>query len=578
MSTSEQTTFGRQPGALTMLDPLELVGQSIGPYQVTEKISQGGMGVVYRARRADGRFEREVAIKFIIGALTKDIRRRFAREMRVLAALQHPNLVLLYDAGEFGAEVPYIVMEYVAGETLQALLERQGRLPLAETLQIAQQAAAGLQAAHSAGVIHRDVKPANLIVNFERGGLRVKVLDFGIAFPQHEDVQVTSVRARIGTFFYMSPEQMQFRSGPELTPASDVFALAAIVYEMLTGQLYFERRQQPLPPHVARLDATLPHLFEPVLLKGLAETPQDRFQTTEAFAQALMEAAQASQTLPVPGPRATTVVQQSAEASQPLARDISLASPTPLTAKITPSLSSHTAKAQPVSVVATRPQIQPVPTAPANGPTSLGIRPLPTLAACVTVLILITVSATVYYQRVSSSAVNNVTVNINNHASANNNNAINNSTSNNNANNNGANITAQPPAVVTQTVEAKPVTPDGSAASPRAMPADTRLPLRLNIRDRASMPESGCTFALFRPQLDAVPPPNEIKPEHLQLVFTDIGRQADGKVAGLNLLATGVYWSKFACKTPRHTPVISRVTIAPDPQNPGVALVPLSWR
>lgn len=497
----------------TMRTPVE--GQIIGAYRLGKKISEGGMGMIYRAERADGKFQRAAAVKFILGDLTGPLRQRFDRETRVLAALQHPNLVLLYDAGETNAGVPYLVMEFVAGETLQELLERRGVLPIAETLRITQQTAAGLEAAHREGVIHRDIKPANLMVTYDQLGLpHVKVLDFGIAFPQYED-RLSRTDSRIGTLLYMSPEQIVRTAGAELTPASDVYALAAVTYEMLTGQVFFYRRQKPLPPFVARLHEGLPPALETVLRKGLADEPLARYQSALDFAHALIEADGLARTVPVSAP-----LQHEAEQ---IVRTVSNRTPGTLPsapqATLVEAPSAPTLRENPTSTA------QPIPPLPNPGnywPLVGGL------------LLLLALGSGAFY-RWQNKSVETTAV-------------------------------TPPAANSTQANAAAPV------SQPTAT-ANQRLKLRLNIVKRAALPETGCTFALFKPEITQVPAPGQIKAEQLQLIITGLGRQAEGDLAQQAPIAPGTYWSKFACNAPTHTPITNRVTVAPDPQNPGSATV-----
>ena len=231
-------------------------GLRVGPYDVVRELGRGGMGVVYLAERADGHHRRRVAIKVVnLEDEHKDIRRRFLAEGRILASLSHPNIAQLLDAGVMQDGVPYIVMEYVDGATITTYCERQN-LGIAERLKLFQDVCAAVHHAHTNLVLHRDVKPGNILVT--RDG-RVKLLDFGIAkllegrtdgdsfhvpvsasTPEHTR-DVTRVETRTGarpmTPAYASPEQVR---GEPLSTASDVYALGLVLYEMLAGVRAYE--------------------------------------------------------------------------------------------------------------------------------------------------------------------------------------------------------------------------------------------------------------------------------------------------------------------------------------------------
>jgi serine/threonine protein kinase len=203
-----------------------------GRYRIEYPLGGGGMALVYRAR--DEQRGRQVAVKVLAENLNedRDLRKRFIREAQIAARLSHPNIVEVYDSGHDGR--PYIVMEYIAGPTLGEELGRRGPLPIGEAAELIAQAADGLAHAHSAGIVHRDVKPGNLLLRPD-GGL--KITDFGIAHAL-DATRLTQAGAVLGTAAYLAPEQA---SGSDVTPASDVYALGAVLYELLTGA----------PPYVA---------------------------------------------------------------------------------------------------------------------------------------------------------------------------------------------------------------------------------------------------------------------------------------------------------------------------------------
>ena len=219
--------------------PLFATGASVGPYTIDALLGVGGMGEVYLAR--DPRLHRDVAIKVLPAALASDPdrRRRFEHEARAVASLNHPNIVAIHDVG-LAEGLPYIVMEYVRGETLQALLRHESFL-FARALHVAREIASALAEAHAHDVVHRDLKPANVMVT---PGGSVKVVDFGIAKTALvEGVEPTQDRARdidgtrtgqlVGTPGYMSPEQL---FGRTVDYRSDIYSLGVILFELVTGQ------------------------------------------------------------------------------------------------------------------------------------------------------------------------------------------------------------------------------------------------------------------------------------------------------------------------------------------------------
>src|SRR5262249_18489303 len=222
-------------------------GAKLGPYEIIAPAGAGGMGEVYRAR--DTRLERIVAIKILPAQFSSDPARkqRFEREARAVSSLNHPHICVLHDIGRQDG-VDYLVMECVEGETLAKRLER-GPLPLEQALKLGAQIADALDKAHRNRVVHRDLKPGNIMVT----PAGAKLLDFGLAKAAaplissgsvatlSQSSPITEQGAIIGTFQYMSPEQIE---GKEVDARSDIFSLGAVLYEMLTGRRAFEGKSQ----------------------------------------------------------------------------------------------------------------------------------------------------------------------------------------------------------------------------------------------------------------------------------------------------------------------------------------------
>ena len=269
-------------------------GSRIGAYEIVAPLGAGGMGEVYRAR--DDRLERDVAVKVLpAGALADEAqRRRFRREALALSRLNHPGVATVHEFDREGGS-DFIVMELVAGETLAARLEA-GALPPDQVTDFGIQIAEALEAAHERGVLHRDLKPTNIVVTAKG---RVKVLDFGLAKLAHADVDtrattlITAGDAVAGTLAYMAPEQLL---GEEADAGSDLFALGVVLYEMATGRLPWRQtlataqvneilRVAPLPP--TELRPELPVHVERIILKALEKAPAARYRSAAELATEL---------------------------------------------------------------------------------------------------------------------------------------------------------------------------------------------------------------------------------------------------------------------------------------------------
>ena len=265
------------------------IPSKIGKYDVLGVIGRGGMGVVYKA--TDPKLDRLVAIKMIIGSFAEhpDMLARFFREAQSLGSLQHPNIVTVFDLGDYDGN-PYLVMEYLEGEGLDAALSNHRRLSLLEKLAVVIHICHGLSYAHARGVIHRDIKPANIMLNKEGG---VKIFDFGIAYAGKRNL--TRTGKVMGTLRYMAPEQFNSKSADFRT---DIFSTGVVLYQLLTDHLPFEAEntastilkivQAPPIPLSTFLSAYPPEM-EQILLRALAKNPDDRYSSADEFALDLQQ-------------------------------------------------------------------------------------------------------------------------------------------------------------------------------------------------------------------------------------------------------------------------------------------------
>jgi serine/threonine protein kinase len=319
-------------------------GVLVETYRIERLIAEGSMGRVYEARHL--RIPKRFAVKFLHLGLQGNIEalQRFRREAEVVATLEHPNIVGLYDYNVGDDGVPYIVLEFLDGEQLAARLVR-GKQPLDETLRVVDAVGAALTAAHARNIIHRDLKPENVVLTASGG---VKVVDFGVAKLRGAP-DLTAVNTIVGTLPYMAPEQLR---GAELDARVDQYALATMAYEMLAGEMAFDgsgtvadvarRVLTHQPPFVAGV----PQAVNEVVFRGMARAADDRFPSVAEFVAALREASSAreepalSETHPELPPLAgeATRATLSATLGQPSLDDDEPASPPDDVAPLPPSI------------------------------------------------------------------------------------------------------------------------------------------------------------------------------------------------------------------------------------------------
>jgi tetratricopeptide (TPR) repeat protein len=283
--TAEET---ERTAPVTFLAAAERPGElgRLGPYPVLEEVGRGGMGIVFRAR--DESLGRTVALKVLRPERdSSPARARFVHEARAAARLRHDHVVAVYAVADPPAGLPYFTMEDIPGPTLAERLRSAHRLDPRSAAEVAVQVAAGLAAAHAAGLVHRDVKPANILLDPVSG--RAKIADFGLARLDAAPSGLTEEGTLAGTPAYMSPEQV--RGDPTVDARSDVYSLGVTLYEMLTGEAPFRgttnailrqvQNDEPRPPR--RLNEAVPRDLETVCLKALAKEPRNRYDTAEEF-------------------------------------------------------------------------------------------------------------------------------------------------------------------------------------------------------------------------------------------------------------------------------------------------------
>ena len=280
----------------------------VGTYTVESQLGEGGMGRVFKAVGADGQ---PVALKIVKEEMTSDevFIKRFKREAEIAQRIQHPNVVSVVATGEFDG-LPWAAQVFISGGSLEERLDKLGALDLHQVIAIFKQVAAGLDVLHENGLVHRDLKPGNILVD-ERG--TPFIADFGLAKDhQHEGTVLTRPGQALGSMDYMAPEQIR---GEDVGPATDVYALACMLVELLTGKPPFADKVgmrimwahlQDEPPHPSDVNPQLPRPVGDAILKGLAKEPAERPQSATEFMRLVEEAAG-----PPPSPDDLTVVPDS---------------------------------------------------------------------------------------------------------------------------------------------------------------------------------------------------------------------------------------------------------------------------
>jgi hypothetical protein len=257
-------------------------GDEFAGYRIERRLGRGGMGILYLALEPG--LQRRVALKLIAPEAARDdvFARRFAEESRIAASIEHPNVVPIYAAGEEGG-VPWIAMRYVAGSDLGRRISREGRLDPAEAAALIAQVGNGLDAIHAAGLVHRDVKPANVLLGGEPSSEHVYITDFGVARNVATESGLTQTGRFVGTLDYVAPEQI---SGEPVDARADVYALGCLLFKLLTGEVPFPREGEAArlfahlndPPPAPSLYATaVPMALDDVVARAMSKSPGDRY-------------------------------------------------------------------------------------------------------------------------------------------------------------------------------------------------------------------------------------------------------------------------------------------------------------
>jgi hypothetical protein len=308
-------------------------GGTFGEYDILDLAGMGGMGVVYRVRQRS--LERTVALKLIRAEISADpgFRERFLREARLAAAVDHPHIVSIYDVGEREGHL-FLAMQWIKGQDLASTLLRDGRLSIGRAVTICSQLAGALDSVHTAGLIHRDVKPANVLVRSVGGSDHAYLTDFGVARAHEPVVGLTEAGYVVGTAGFMAPEQIR---GEPPGPYSDLYALGCVTFQCLTGRAPFEASNtialmwahaHDPRPSAGAINPALGDRFDAILAKALAIDPGERYGDGQDFARAMSDAARATPFAPT-GAHPTVPARQLAGAAPPLRPSPAGPTPTP---------------------------------------------------------------------------------------------------------------------------------------------------------------------------------------------------------------------------------------------------------
>ncbi len=266
-------------------------GSVFGGYRIESYVARGGMGVIYKATQLA--LERTVALKLVAPELAHDeaFRERFKREAQLAASLDHPNILPVYEAGEIEGQL-FLAMRYVIGTDLDSLIQREGALAQDRAIAIVAQVGSALDAAHSRGLVHRDVKPANILIAEEYGEERAYLTDFGLTKNVATGAHLTRTGYVVGTLDYVAPEQVQ---GGSVDGRVDTYALACVLYRAVTGSVPFDRpgdvakmwaHLNDPPPSAATVSPAVSAELDAVIRRGMAKRPEDRYPSSGEFGRA----------------------------------------------------------------------------------------------------------------------------------------------------------------------------------------------------------------------------------------------------------------------------------------------------
>jgi hypothetical protein len=272
------------------------IGSEFAGHRIDAVAGRGGMGVVYRATHLA--LNRPVALKLIAPDLAEDegFRTRFKQESMTAASIDHPNVIPIYHAGEEDGKL-YITMRFVEGTDLRAMIAQQGKLDAGQAAEIVAQTAAALDAAHARGLVHRDVKPANVLIANADGQAHAYLTDFGLTKSVTSESGMTKTGMFVGTLDYIAPEQLQ---GGKLDARADVYALGCVLYQSLTGNVPYPRDTEPAkiwahmsepPPSVTQMRSDLSPQFEQIVKRAMAKAPNDRYLSAGDLGRAALAAA-----------------------------------------------------------------------------------------------------------------------------------------------------------------------------------------------------------------------------------------------------------------------------------------------